>query len=332
MARPLTPSDLISPWRRYFARMIDLFLMALLSYSGIELMKSRGLLNPIAAFASLNPLLFDAAVCLVWIGVEYGLLRGLGNTPGKALLNLRIKPTRSQGNLLSRGFSVWFWGMGAGLPLLTQLCNLAAHFRLHNRGITRWDTNHGFEVVGNPLTGWRKGLTALLLLAGIGFVTVQQVRWNEIQPMHEALVNSLNEGRYAAFMVEDYYQQHGKMPADLGGLISPDHISQGTQLSIDRNSGTLHIRPTLSGIQTHRLFLIPHPTSDKKLIWECRSDEFPIEYLPAGCEFKPYAQARAEVSGALPTPVKPQPRRSSALPDRRAPGIGDQRVDTAAGQ
>ena len=309
MARPLTQSDPISPCRRYFARMIDLFLMALLSYFGIEAMKSKGLLNPIAAFASFNPLLFDAAVCFVWIGVEYLLLRGLGNTPGKALLDLRIKSTRSQGNLLSRGFSVWFWGMGAGLPVLTQLCNLAAHFRLRNRGITRWDANHGFEVIGNPLTWWRKGLAALLVLAGIGFVTIQQMRWNEIQPMHEALVDSLNEGRYAAFLVEDFYQQHGKMPTDLGGLIPPKHTSQGTQLSIDRNNGTLHIHPTLPGMQTRRLFLIPHPTSDKRLIWECRSDEFPIEYLPAGCEFKPYVPARAAAPEAAPTPAKPQTRR-----------------------
>ena len=309
MARHLTQSDLISPWRRYFARMIDLFLMALLSYFGIEAMKSSGLLNPIAAFASFNPLLFDASVCFVWIGVEYLLLRGLGNTPGKALLDLRIKSTRSQGNLLSRGFSVWFWGMGAGLPVLTQLCNLAAHFRLRNRGITRWDANHGFEVIGNPLTGWRKGLAALLVLAGIGFVTIQQMRWNEIQPMHEALVDSLNEGRYAAFLVEDFYQQHGKMPTDLGGLIPPKHTIQGTQLSIDRNNGTLHIRPTLPGMQTRRLFLIPHPTSDKKLVWECRSNEFPIEHLPAGCKFKPYVPARAAAPEAAPTPAKPQTRR-----------------------
>jgi hypothetical protein len=57
------------------------------------------------------------------------------------------------------------------------------------------------------------------------------------------------------------------------------------------------------------LYLIPHPTSDKRLIWECRSDEFPIEYLPAGCEFKPYLPGRAEIPASAPAPAKSRQRR-----------------------
>ena len=73
----------------------------------------------------------------------------------------------------------------------------------------------------------------------------------------------------------------------IGKSIPPNQTSQGTQLSIDRNNGTVQIQLTLPGIQAPRLLLIPYPTSDKKLVWKCRSEDVPIEYLPAGCGLNP---------------------------------------------
>ena len=51
-----SPSTLfpISPWRRYFARMIDLFLLAISATLAIAWLKSRQMINPITAFGAAN--------------------------------------------------------------------------------------------------------------------------------------------------------------------------------------------------------------------------------------------------------------------------------------
>jgi hypothetical protein len=306
MSTALDPASIIHPWRRYFARVIDLFLMALAAYLTVELLKARGLLNPIAAFALANPLFFDAGVCFGWILIEYLLLRTLGNTPGKALLGLQIKPSGSESRLLLRGIAVWLTGMGAGLPIATQFCNLASHIRLRNQRRTGWDAKYGFTVAGGPLGWLNKVLAALLVLAGIGCIVLQQLRWNEIQFAHAQWVSALDEGRHAAYRVEKHYRQQGKMPASLQQLAPASSPERMKTLFIDPNSGSLHIRAALPGQETRRLFLIPHPASDQKLRWECRSDEVPIEYLPAGCEFK--SNLPAVNRGPLPLSASPQPR------------------------
>ena len=307
-----SPSTLmpISPWRRYFARMIDLFLLAISATLAIAWLKSRQMINPIAAFGAANPLLFDAATGFAWIFIEYPLLRLWGNTPGKSLLQLRIRPDDARSNLLLRCMSVWFIGMGACLPILTQLCNLAAHFRLRRKGRTAWDARHGFEVIGSAALPWpRRAIVAVLVLGGIGFIALQQLRWNELAPVHEDLVAAFNEARYVAFLVEDHYQQQGKLPRELAQLQISGKGNKPLRLSLDANNGVIQIRGSSAALANRRLYLIPHPTSDKRLIWECRSDEFPIEYLPAGCEFKAYMPARAAAPEAAPTPAKPQTRR-----------------------
>ena len=147
------------------------------------------------------------------------------------------------------------------------------------------------------------------MLGGIGFIALQQLRWNELAPVHEDLVAAFNEARYVAFLVEDHYQQQGKLPRDLVQLPISPKGGMPQRLSLDANNGVIHIRGASAGLANRRLYLIPHPTSDKKLVWECRSDEFPIEYLPAGCDFKPYVPARAADPGASPTSAKSPSRR-----------------------
>jgi hypothetical protein len=123
------------------------------------------------------------------------------------------------------------------------------------------------------------------------------------------LVAAFNEARYVAFLVEDHYLQQGKLPRDLAQLPISEKVGKPLRLSLAANNGVIHIHGTSAALANRRLYLIPHPTSDKRLIWECRSDEIPIEYLPAGCEFKPFAPARTAAPGASPTPAKPQTRR-----------------------
>ena len=166
------------------------------------------------------------------------------------------------------------------------------------------------EVIDSGALSWpRRAIVAVLVLNGIGFIALQQLRWNELAPVHEDLVAAFNEARYVAFLVEDHYQQQGKLPKDLAQLPISGKGGNPLRLSLDANNGVIQIRGSSAALANRRLYLIPHPTSDKRLIWECRSDEFPIEYLPAGCEFKPYAPARAATPEAAPTPAKPQTRR-----------------------
>ena len=107
----------VCPWRRYWARQLDLFLCTLLIVGvltlgfHVNLVKSGRLLQLVSTYLALG----------VMLVVEPLLLRLFGTTPGKALLGLRV--TYQDGTHLSyvdaqaRTWDVISRGMGWNLPV-----------------------------------------------------------------------------------------------------------------------------------------------------------------------------------------------------------------------
>lgn len=115
----------------------------------------------------LTPLLL-----LVETFVEALLLSTWGTTPGKALLQVRLR--QKDGAKLGYGAawqrSLWVLvrGMGVGIPIIAIFTMLNARRTLVEQGETSWDRTGDFQVTHGDIRGWRIGLAVLVLVTTFG--------------------------------------------------------------------------------------------------------------------------------------------------------------------
>jgi uncharacterized RDD family membrane protein YckC len=143
------PVQAVRPWARFWARIIDLYVFgavvtALIDYSNIGLLGSP-------AAQKIGSLL----ALVGWMLIEARLLMGLGTTPGKLLLNVRLRrrdggPITSQDALL-RSLRLWWRGLGAGLPMVSLVTAGYAYRQLRERGDASWDRDGGWVVEHGPI-------------------------------------------------------------------------------------------------------------------------------------------------------------------------------------
>lgn len=129
------------PWVRYWARMIDYSLFTLVI----------GILfgYPYLGFRPMPPF-WGIPILFVWIFVETALVTLWGTTPGKWLLKTQVRDQKYQrltfSNALNRSFSVWWMGVGAGLPIISLITMIVAGLKLSNNGVTSWDRQEKYRV------------------------------------------------------------------------------------------------------------------------------------------------------------------------------------------
>lgn len=156
--------DTVPPWRRLFARLLDLFILfwlcvvlfvvfyAIPRYvpEGMqweELMQPLGVLL-LAMIAGLGvivvqPIAVVAVMCLFSVFVETLFLAKFGTTPAKWLFGIRV--VHPDGTLLSlseafrRSLRVFAQGLGFGIPFIAPFTSLFAYWRLTKTGTTWWD-------------------------------------------------------------------------------------------------------------------------------------------------------------------------------------------------
>jgi hypothetical protein len=135
----------VRPWVRYWARMLDLYILGTLAGLAI------GVVAPRVLSATGSDELLGFACLFVWVFVEAFLLSTIGTTPGKWLLRSRLVPNDggplSYSKALDRCFKVWWRGLGAGIPLVSLITLIVAHDNLTKHGITSWDKDQGFAVL-----------------------------------------------------------------------------------------------------------------------------------------------------------------------------------------
>ncbi len=140
------------PWRRYFARTIDLFFISLVfvvvflfigsiffPQSAVNILETLG-----------NPLISGVIVYLFWVPIEAFFLSSRGATPGKWIFGIRVLTGTGQhltySEALQRAFLVWIRGDGVGIPLIAIFTRLFAYKRLKRSGSTSWDNAIGSVV------------------------------------------------------------------------------------------------------------------------------------------------------------------------------------------
>lgn len=128
------------PWVRFFARTIDMFLFSM--FAGFIL----GIVYESAS--KLNDYALGFIFTFGYIFVEPIMLSTWGTTPGKALLNVRLRgqdgDKLSYSDGMNRAFQVWLKGLGAGIPIVALFTQVAAYNRLRNEGKTTWDRDGHF--------------------------------------------------------------------------------------------------------------------------------------------------------------------------------------------
>lgn len=149
-----------APWRRFFARSLDLSLCALL-WLALQLLVFR--LNPVNLSAGL---LNAWTELLLMLFLEPLLLRLFGATPGKWILGLRV--TDEDGERLSyskglrRTFRVIRSGLGLGIPIW-NLCRLWKSWKGCDQGETLpWEEES--TLVLKDERGWRCAVMAVAML------------------------------------------------------------------------------------------------------------------------------------------------------------------------
>ena len=135
----------LRPWRRYWARMFDLFLF--LAVGSVVLQRFLPVVLP--GLWSMD--VRDPRTLLVfaaWVPAETPCLALFGTTPGKALYGIRL--ARPQGvtvlAALSRSAKVWFRGLGMAIPPISLFTLMAAYDRLKQDGRTSWDGDGDWTV------------------------------------------------------------------------------------------------------------------------------------------------------------------------------------------
>jgi uncharacterized RDD family membrane protein YckC len=149
-------------WRRFLARSIDLGLAMLV----VQLLRGLDLSRPQAPSWQLALL-----VMAIWPWVEALLLSSVGNTPGKALLRLRVLGRNGERphflQALIRSVWVWIQGMALGIPVARDVASFLAFNRYTRHGSTPWDERSATQVYALPISQLRMTLIVGLILGSI---------------------------------------------------------------------------------------------------------------------------------------------------------------------
>lgn len=160
------------PWRRFLARFIDIYfssiIVTLVSYIFVPVFLER---QYVVAFGLVN--------LFFWIFLETIFLSLIGYTPGKWLLKISVlnekgsKPRFFQ--TLKRSFSVWFFGLAMGIPLVNLITLLVSYFDINANGVTRWDRKGNFHVTCLEMSGARILLAAVVCMAVVIFTVIMEI-------------------------------------------------------------------------------------------------------------------------------------------------------------
>lgn len=157
----------VRPWVRYWARMLDVTLFSIIM--GVVIAPFHGSLFRV------NEILLGMAILFTYVFVEPCMLSSWGTTPGKALLNIRVrknngdKPTYAEA--ITRALNVWTGGLGLGIPIVALFAQIYAYNRLTKDKITSWDKEGGFTV-SHRVIGTGRIVATILIFLPILFLVV----------------------------------------------------------------------------------------------------------------------------------------------------------------
>jgi hypothetical protein len=137
------------PWRRYFARMLDIYAFVLCASFTMGIMFPSIFSEWSSSKASEENGLLNVLYVAAFVPFEGFCLFAFGTTFGKAIYGIRLIPKDAEITFygaLRRSTLVWFRGLGIGIPIITLFTLIAAYNNLKKNGTTTWDAEMGWNV------------------------------------------------------------------------------------------------------------------------------------------------------------------------------------------
>lgn len=169
----LANQSLPRPWTRCWARMFDLMIAGI--FLG-TLLFVWILLNPYSYndISKTSETVWNMAALFIWIFIESLFLSTWGTTPGKWLLNTKVRNITGRkltySESLNRSFNVWGKGMGIGFPLATLFTLIISYRNLNADKKTSWDIKGGHTVLHKDPGFFRIAIFILLVLGFMLFM------------------------------------------------------------------------------------------------------------------------------------------------------------------
>lgn len=201
---PLPPKASTNPltfpmatrWPRFFARIFDMWWETLLvafvlgavlgrySTSFVEWINGPGASQLFGILCLPFALILDAAI-----------YRLIGNTPGKALLGLKVglldASPLSFGQYLSRNMAIWVKGLAFGFPLINLFTMAHQSGRLGKGQQASYDESTGYRVRARPI-GWVRKSSFGVVFLGL-FVVMAVLNGMEQAAQREAILSSTSD-------------------------------------------------------------------------------------------------------------------------------------------
>lgn len=158
------------PWRRFFARLVDMTLLGLPTAIVVGVVGSLLSLN--FAIWLQNP---GASTVLGWLLmplfllIEAAIYGMFGSTPGKALLGIVVKSGNGEqlsgADYAGRLRKLYWGGIGTGFPLVAWIMAIRQFIHCQRNRSTTYDAAGGFMVEGKPLGVVRWVSASVVVLA-----------------------------------------------------------------------------------------------------------------------------------------------------------------------
>lgn len=174
------------PWRRYFARSVDMTIgVTVLAVIFDMIFPFGSPLNPSTVDINLRYLVAEQITFIVLISIylviEAGIISRFGTTFGKWLFNIRIHDSKGYdpetNNYLSfsaslkRDFLMFVKGYGLGIILVTTITSFIQYFNVSGnklgKGRASWDKNTNAVMVHSELTNWKLVIVIILFIGNV---------------------------------------------------------------------------------------------------------------------------------------------------------------------
>ncbi|MGY4303901.1 hypothetical protein ACVIJ6_001144 [Bradyrhizobium sp. USDA 4369] len=164
----------LHPWRRYFARMIDIWIFSWVA--GIVILLAMNVLVSSQAANYINDQMLGWVMVALYIPFEALLLQLFGTTFGKYLYGIVLRQNGSSfsyAQALRRSTMVWWRGLGTGFPLASLLTLTTAYSNLKKNKVTSWDRDCDCTVSHAQMSSAR--LIAILLVWALLLVIISAI-------------------------------------------------------------------------------------------------------------------------------------------------------------
>jgi uncharacterized RDD family membrane protein YckC len=156
---------LATRWPRFFARMFDTWWEVMLVAFVLSFVLARYSAEYLEWLARPGSAMFFGLLCLpVALVLDAVLYRIFGNTPGKALLGLRVTSLRGQpltfAEFAGRNLNLWMSGLALGIPIVILFTCAMQSRRLGLGQPATYDERPAYRVYAEP-AGWLRA-TALV--------------------------------------------------------------------------------------------------------------------------------------------------------------------------